>query len=104
MTFKLTNKDYLSILNYYNKPIPKSKILIKTQAEHIMGTKLCKCIKKVGVKIKNEPRSIGICTKTIFNRKGFTRGKFTCKKKQSVQFKKTNKSNKSNKSNTRKIK
>jgi hypothetical protein len=97
MTFKLTNKDYISILNYYNKPIPKSKILIKTQAEHIMGTKLCKCIKKVGVKIKNEPRSIGICTKTIFNRRGFTRGKFTCKKKQKVEFKKTNKS-KTNKS------
>ena len=92
MPVELTNKDYLSILNYYNKPIPKTQILIKKQAEHIMATKLCKCIKQVGVKIKNEPRSIGICTKTIFNRRGFTRGKFTCKKKQKVEFKKTNKS------------
>ena len=91
MPVELTNKDYLSILNYYNKPIPKTQILIKKQAEHIMATKLCKCIKQVGVKIKNEPRSIGICTKTIFNRRGFTRGKFTCKKKQKVEFKKTNK-------------
>ena len=92
MPVELTNKDYLSILNYYNKPIPKTQILIKKQAEHIMATKLCKCIKQVGVKIKNEPISIGICTKTIFNRRGFTRGKFTCKKKQKVEFKKTNKS------------
>ena len=92
MPVELTNKDYLSILNYYNKPIPKTQILIKKQAEHIMATKLCKCIKQVGVKIKNEPRSIGICTKTIFNRKGLSRGKFTCKKKQKVEFKKTSKS------------
>ena len=92
MPVELTNKDYLSILNYYNKPIPKTQILIKKQAEHIMATKLCKCIKQVGVKIKNEPRSIGICSKTIFNRRGFTRGKFTCKKKQKVEFKKTSKS------------
>jgi len=97
MPVELTNKDYLSILNYYNKPIPKTQILIKKHAEHIMATKLCKCIKQVGVKIKNEPRSIGICTKTIFNRRGFTRGKFTCKKKQKVEFKKTSKS-KTNKS------
>ena len=92
MPVELTNKDYLSILNYYNKPIPKTQILIKKQAEHIMATKLCKCIKQVGVKIKNEPRSIGICSKTIFNRKGFSRGKFTCRKKQKVEFKKTSKS------------
>jgi hypothetical protein len=57
-----------------------------------MATKLCKCIKQVGVKIKNEPRSIGICSKTIFNRKGLSRGKFSCKKKQKVEFKKTSKS------------
>ena len=92
MPVELTNKDYLSILNYYNKPIPKTQILIKQEAEHIMATKLCKCIKQVGLKIKNEPRSIGICTKTIFNRKGLSRGKFTCKKKQKVEFKKTSKS------------
>ncbi len=91
MPVELTNKDYLSILNYYNKPIPKTQILIKKEAEHIMGTKLCKCIKQVGIKIKNEPRSIGICTKTIFNRKGYTRGKFSCKKTQKVEFKRTSK-------------
>ena len=88
---QLTINDYKHILEFYNKPIPKSQILIKKKGQHILATKLCKCIKKVGVKIKIEPRSIGICTKTIFNRNGFTRGKFTCKKKQSVELKKTNK-------------
>ena len=95
---QITINDYKHILEFYNKPIPKTQMLIKKQAEHIMATKLCKCIKQVGFKIKNEPRSIGICTKTIFNRRGFTRGKFTCRKKQKVEFKKTNKRN------TRKIK
>ena len=97
---QLTINDYKHILEFYNKTIQKSQILMKKQAEHILATKLCKCIKKVGVKIKNEPRSIGVCSKTLFNRRGFTRGKFTCKKKQKVEFKKTNKS----KTKSRKIK
>ena len=88
---QLTINDYKHILEFYNKHIPKSQILIKKQAEHILATKLCKCIKKINLKIKNEPRAIGICTKTIFGRKGYTRSKFTCKKKQLVEFKKTNK-------------
>ena len=85
---RLTNKDYISILKYYNKKIPKSKIVIKIQAEKIMAQKLCKCIKKVDPIY--EAKSIGICTKSIFNRKGLTRGQFQCKKKQSVKIKKTN--------------
>ena len=88
MPTRLTNKDYISILKYYNKKIPKSKIVIKMQAEKIMAQKLCKCIKKVDPIY--ETKSIGICTKTIFNRKGLTRGQFQCKKKQSVKFRKTN--------------
>ena len=88
MPSTLTNKDYISILKYYNKKIPKSKIVIKIQAEKIMAQKLCKCIKKVDPIY--EAKSIGICTKSIFNRKGLTRGQFQCKKKQSVKIKKTN--------------
>ena len=88
MPSTLTNKDYISILKYYNKKIPKSKIVIKIQAEKIMAQKLCKCIKKVDPIY--EAKSIGICTKSIFNRKGLTRGQFQCKKKQSVKFRKTN--------------
>jgi len=90
MPLELTNQDYVSILKYYNINIPKSKRLLKKQAEHIMAEKLCKCIKKIDP--INEAKSIGICTKTIFNRKGYTRGKFECKKKPSVKFRKINKS------------
>ena len=88
MPTRLTNKDYISILKYYNKKIPKSKILTKIQAEKIMAQKLCKCIKKVDPIY--EAKSIGICTKSIFNSKGLTREQFQCKKKQSVKFRKTN--------------
>ena len=83
---QITINDYKHILEFYNKPIPKTQILIKKEAEHIMATKLCKCIKKIDP--VNEAKSIGICTKTIFNRKGYTRGKFTCKKKRTVTFRK----------------
>lgn len=92
----LTQKDYKKILEYYNKTIPKSKQLLEKEAENILAEKLCKCIKKVGNNNKNigEPRAIGICTKTIFNRKGLTRGKFNCKGKRSVNFNKTKKARK----------
>jgi hypothetical protein len=89
MSSELTNKDYVSILKYYKLKIPRSKRLLKMNAEKIMALKLCKCIKKI--EPQNESKSIGICSKTIFGRKGLTRGKFQCTKKQSVKFRKTNK-------------
>jgi hypothetical protein len=101
MSNGLTNKDYISILNYYKINIPKSKILIKKQAEKIMAQKLCKCIKKINKEY--EAKSIGICTKTIFNRKGYTRGQFQCKKTQTVKFRKKNK-NKTLKKQVKKVK
>ena len=97
MSNELTNKDYIDILTFYKINIPKSKRLIKKHAENIMSDKLCKCIKSVKSKnTKNmnkssEGRSIGICTKTIFNKKGFTRGKFKCLKNKTVKFRRTNK-------------
>jgi hypothetical protein len=89
---KITDNDYKKILKFYKISIPKSKRLLKIQSDKILATKLCRCIKKVG--LKNESKSIGICTKSIFNRKGFTRSKFKCKGKQSVLFSKTRKNNK----------
>ena len=86
---ELTNNDYKRILEFYNKPIPKSRRLLKKQAEKILANKLCKCIKKVDK--ENEARAIGICTKTIINNKGLVRGKFTCKKKQNIYLYKTRK-------------
>ena len=52
-------------MKYYNKPIPKSKRILKIEAEQILATKLCRCIKKIDTNF--EAKSIGICTKTIFN-------------------------------------
>jgi len=92
---ELTNNDYTRILEFYNKSIPKSKRLLKKQAEKILANKLCKCIKKVDK--KNEARSIGICTKTVINNKGFKRGKFTCKKKESMSIYKNSKNKKTRK-------
>ena len=93
---KITINDYKQILEFYNKPIPKSKRLLRVEAEKIMATKLCKCIKKIDPEF--EEKSIGICTKTIFNNKGYTRGKFKCKGKKYVTFRKTT-SNKTRKNN-----
>jgi hypothetical protein len=80
---ELTINDYKHILAFYKKPLPKSKRLMKMQAEKILTSQLCRCIKKLE---KKGPRSIGICTKSIINNKGFTRGKFTCKKKQAIKL------------------
>jgi hypothetical protein len=85
---ELTINDYKRILEFYKKPIPKSKRVMKINAENLLVNKLCRCIKKVDK--KNESRGIGVCTKTIINNKGFKRGKFTCKKKQTISLKKKN--------------
>lgn len=87
MSNKMNNSDYKNILDYYKIPIPKSKILLKQIAEKILAEKLCKCIKQVDS--RNEAKSIGICTKNIFNKKGLTRGTFKCKKNKMVTFRKT---------------
>jgi len=81
---ELNTNDYKKILEYYKEQIPRSVRLVKINAEKIIATKLCRCIKKVDK--TNEARAIGICTKTILNRKGFTRGKFKCKGKASIQL------------------
>jgi hypothetical protein len=95
---KITDDDYKKILEFYKINIPKSKRVLKMKAEKILAIKLCRCIKKVD--IENEARSIGICTKTVLNRKGLTRGKFKCKGKQTVSFRKID--SKTNKNKTKK--
>ena len=99
MSFKITKTDYTKILKYYGLAIPKNSSTIRNNAEDILAKKLCSCIKKVG----EEPRSIGICTKSVFNRKGLTRGKFKCKKGRQVAFtKNVRKMNIGRKSETKK--
>lgn len=86
MSSKLTNKDYMSILKFYKITIPKTRRLLKKEAEKVLAEKLCRCIKKIG--LDQESRSIGICSKSVFKLKGLSRGKFTCKKKMHVDVKK----------------
>ncbi len=94
---ELTTNDYKHILEFYKKNVPKSKRLLKMQAEQLLASKLCRCIKKVDKRF--ESRSIGICTKTVINNKGISRGKFTCKRKPTIKLLKKNITikNKSNK-------
>jgi hypothetical protein len=100
MSLNLTNKDYINILKFYKLAVPRSKRLLKIAAEKVLNDKLCKCIKKVSKnekkndtknETKNEKKSIAICTKSIFQNKGLRRGKFTCKKKRTLQMTKTQK-------------
>jgi len=86
-SYKITKSDYIKILKYYNLKVPSKTEDIKTTAEKILSEKLCKCIKKVSP--TNEAKAIGVCTKAIFNRKGLTRGNFSCKDKKQVSFSKT---------------
>jgi len=94
MSSNLTKSDYIKILNFYKVPIPDSSKKLKMEAEKILAEKLCRCIKSVDP--KNEAKSIGICTRTIFNNKNLKRGIFKCKKTRSVTFSKENKKTRKN--------
>ena len=85
MPKNLTNKDYKSILKFYNKKISKSSKMNKKNAEKILATKLCRCIKSIGT--RDENKALRICTSKIFQAKELRRGKFTCKKRQYVEVK-----------------
>jgi hypothetical protein len=81
---KLTSEDYKRILEVYNLPVPPKLAERRLQAKNVLSAKFCRCIKKVDP--NNEGRAIGICTNTIFNKKGLTRGKFTCKSPQKLEI------------------
>jgi hypothetical protein len=83
MPKNLTNKDYKSILKFYNKKISNSFRINKKKAEKILATKLCRCIKSI--KTTDENKATRICTSKIFQTKGLRRGKFTCKKRQTIK-------------------
>jgi hypothetical protein len=79
----LSNSDYKKILEFYEKPVPKSERLLKNAAENVLAEKLCTCIKRVSP-TGDEKRAIGICTKTILNNRNIRRAAFTCKKKRKI--------------------
>ena len=79
---KLSRTDYITILNYYDLPIPDNNSILIKDAENILATKLCRCIKKVKAKQnnkKNEKRPIAICKNSIFGRRNLNISRFTCK-------------------------
>ena len=92
----LTAREYKTILNYYKIPVPNNKNEMKRKAEKIITDKLCGCIKQVARRGNlpnranvSEQKAIGICTKTIVNSKGITRGSFACKSpKRNITLKK----------------
>ena len=81
---QLTIHDYKAILNYYKKPIPKSKKVLKKEAEQLLAKNLCRCINKDEKQYKS--RAVGICTKSVINKKGYSRGKFTCKNGPTIRL------------------
>lgn len=82
----LTTADYKNILRFYKITDTKLKLLkpreIKEKAEHLLATKLCKCIKKVSAKIRpiTEAKAIAICNNSVIKKKKLSIFKFTCKK------------------------
>ena len=82
----ITNEDFINILEFYKMEIPKSHNLLKQKATTILANKLCRCIKKLNTTYKS--KSVGICTKSIFNKKGLKRGTFRCNKQKTVTFRK----------------
>ena len=86
----LENKDYLSILSFYNVETPKKSGRIdykKVQeiAESKLADKLCRCIKKVHKTRSNkkdgEERAVAVCSKSVVKNKGIKYNSFKCKKR-----------------------
>lgn len=82
---KITKKDYMKILKYYNVKMDNNSSYktIQDAAENILANKLCRCIKKINPTEKNESKNIAICTNSVLKKKGLKSSKFTCKKKYS---------------------
>lgn len=81
---ELSKKDYIKILNYYKIPISKN---YKQDAEKILGTKLCKCIKHINTKegdINQEKKAIAICNNAVFKKRNLKNVAFSCKKKSKL--------------------
>ncbi len=90
----LTHGDYIKILKYYKMRVPNSAKTVKRAAEQMIATKLCRCIKKVGSdlaasqpKSNDKPATIGICSRSVINRKGLRANSFKCTKKRISLFK-----------------
>lgn len=82
---KLSYNDYVDVLQFYKMDMAGlKKKEVKIKAEHLLATKLCKCIKNVkrrkGTTKANESRAIAICYDSVIRKKGLKTFKFKCKK------------------------
>jgi hypothetical protein len=87
---RLSPKDYISILKFYDIDISKMKAKeIKQQAEAILAEKLCRCIKSVDKRNKkvnktdntaSENKAIAVCKNSVLTKKHLKIAKFTCNK------------------------
>jgi len=90
---KLNQKDFKSILKYYKIKFDDfTQEKIQKTAEDILATKMCRCIKKVNKKEKenNENKAIAICRNSVFRKKQLKNFGFTCKKKYNLKLNKQN--------------
>lgn len=83
---KLYKKDYENILNYYNEPFDNNIKELKNKVENIIANKLCRCIKKVNKRIKDNDYSIAICKNSVLTKKNLKIKGFTCKKKITLKY------------------
>ena len=75
----MTKTDYEKILSYYKIPFGNlSNAELKRNAEHILATKLCKCIKAVERKAGAQ-NAISLCTASVFGKKGLKYFDMSCK-------------------------
>lgn len=79
---KLTVKDYKHILAFYKIDYKRmSSKSIKEMAEHLLASKLCRCIKSIKkTSSLPEKSAIAICYKSVIQKKGIKTFKFKCKK------------------------
>ena len=94
---KLSYNDYVDVLQFYKMDTAGlKKKEVKIKAEHLLATKLCKCIKNIkrrkgtgkgkstststSTTKMNESRAIAICYDSVIRKKGLKTFKFKCKK------------------------
>jgi hypothetical protein len=84
LDINLTGADYKVILNFYGIPYANFNAAeIKKEAEKVLGTKVCKCIKRVQKsrhKPANESDAIAICKNSVLTKKKLRIYNFQCKR------------------------
>ena len=82
----MARKSYSSILNGYKQKSPANFYTRKKKVERFLAQKFCACIKKLTRKFKE--KSIGICTRSVFQSKGLNRHHdFSCKNRRYIAIK-----------------